>query len=550
MSIGSMLKKATRLLIIILIIGVISIVYANPSIIENETVKIIASFEEGIDKNYNETTRDLAPHFWTTTAPNYSYTPADVPSDMSWYKNVNYAWEPAQTDNVNWWNVLPDKNGGTNGHADMVYQLNLPGKTNYENWSIYNTFRIKWFAGNPSNTQVNLQVFLYTKETNRWVDLGYRTGNRDTIYTWDYSLSSLTSNEKKKISQILFRTFNTHIPGGNDYNKYQRNHIYSIKVLTNSPPSKSFALDGRTWESKYLGTVLHRRYGTYSATGFYDSSIGKYRLWFGSGIPEANDSDNVYYTESATLKGDWPNPTRTTLNHYNILKPYNQVPGWGGDPSVIKVGDQFIMYFSGLKNTDPYWNRIYRAVSNDGVNWTLNPTTPVVDASSGGIAGYGSGCPSVVYKDGIYYLYYYSQFEQPDRGWTYRRTSTDGINFGAWTALNCDFGGADVKYVSSINKWVLVTYRDPGQDFPGQSGGVRCAVSSNGTFFAYDASDNAKIAQDDTSVLNHNPGFIGTPEGHGFTDMYITYGINEFPLTEHPVEYNTRQLGYSSLRIK
>jgi len=250
------------------------------------------------------------------------------------------------------------------------------------------------------------------------------------------------------------------------------------------------------------------------------------------------------------MQGDWANPVRTTLNDSGVLKPYNQGPGWGGDPSILKLGNQYVMYFSGLKNEDPYWNRIYRAVSSDGLNWTLNPTVPVVDAASGGAAGYGSGSPSVILRDGTYYMYYYSQYEQPDRGGTYLRTSADGINFGPWTALNADFGGADVKFIDSLNKWVLADYRDPNQDFPGEEPGIRYAVSSDGINFAYDNGNSYKLAQDNTSVINHNPGIIGTPTGHAAQDMYVTYGINELPFSNVPYEYQTRQLGYSSLHIQ
>lgn len=523
--------------------------FAEPAIVDSHSVKVIASFEEGVDQTYDNGAGRWAPHFWTTAAPTYTYAHADVPSGIAWWGKINSAWDPPQTDNVNWWNTLGDKNGGNNGYSDVIYQLHIPGQTNYENWSIYEQLRIKWFAGNPDDTRVNMQVFAYTQATGRWVDLGYRTGTRDTVYTTDLSLNTMTAAEKQKVSHLLFRTFNTWIPAGNDYNHFQRTHLFSIKAVTASPPAKSATLGGYTWDSKFLGTLLHRSYGTYSATGFYDPEIGKYRLWFGSGIPEANGSDNVYYAENDTMQGDWSNPVRTTLEHFGILKPYNQAPGWGGDPSVLKIGSQYVMYFSGIKNEDPYWNRIYRAVSDDGVNWTLSPKTPVVDAATGGAAGYGSGSPSVIYKDGTYYMYYYSQFEQPDRGGTYLRTSTDGIHFSSWTALNADFGGADVKYADSLGKWILIDYRDKNQDFQGEEAGIRYAVSSDGINFTYNHDNSFKLAQDDSAVINHNPGFIGTPTGHANQELYVTYGINQLPLNAVPYEYQTRQLGYSSLRI-
>ena len=49
------------------------------------------------------------------------------------------------------------------------------------------------------------------------------------------------------------------------------------------------------------------------------------------------------------------------------------------DPSVIKVGNQYVMYATSDNNFD-FNIGVYRLVSSDGLNWTPSPATPVLQA--------------------------------------------------------------------------------------------------------------------------------------------------------------------------
>ncbi len=113
-----------------------------------------------------------------------------------------------------------------------------------------------------------------------------------------------------------------------------------------------------------------------------------------------------------------------------------------GDPHVLKVGSQFIMYASSLPNdrTDDTVEHIavYRLTSSNGINWTLNPTTPVFDRS--GSAAWdadGTETPSVVYYKNEYHMFYTSYPSDYSASTTYRighAKSADGITWTRVTA--------------------------------------------------------------------------------------------------------------------
>lgn len=105
------------------------------------------------------------------------------------------------------------------------------------------------------------------------------------------------------------------------------------------------------------------------------------------------------------------------------------------DPSVIKVGNQYVMYASSDNNFDLNI-AIYRLISSDGLNWTLNPAAPVLsaDTSSAGTWDHKAvETPSVVYLNGVYHMFYTGYpVIYTDTG-SYKighATSADGIN---WT---------------------------------------------------------------------------------------------------------------------
>ena len=89
-----------------------------------------------------------------------------------------------------------------------------------------------------------------------------------------------------------------------------------------------------------------------------------------------------------------------------------RISTWG-DPHVLKVGSQFIMYASSLPNdrADDTVEHIavYRFTSDNGINWTLSPTAPVLERT--GAATWdadGVETPSVVFYQNEYHMFYTS----------------------------------------------------------------------------------------------------------------------------------------------
>ena len=111
-------------------------------------------------------------------------------------------------------------------------------------------------------------------------------------------------------------------------------------------------------------------------------------------------------------------------------KPATSFAADWNDPSVIKVGNQFVMYASSDNNLDLNI-AIYRLVSNDGLSWTLSPTAPVLsaDTSSAGTWDHKAvETPSVVYINGVYHMFY--------TGYPVLYTDTGSYKIGHATSLD------------------------------------------------------------------------------------------------------------------
>jgi sucrose-6-phosphate hydrolase SacC (GH32 family) len=107
------------------------------------------------------------------------------------------------------------------------------------------------------------------------------------------------------------------------------------------------------------------------------------------------------------------------------------------DPSVIKVGNQFVMYASADTNFSQNI-KIYRLTSNDGSKWSLASSTPVLEKSTDPNAWDSKSVetPSVVYFKNTYYLFYlgyHTSFSDPYDYKIGYATSKDGIH---WSRAN------------------------------------------------------------------------------------------------------------------
>ena len=104
-------------------------------------------------------------------------------------------------------------------------------------------------------------------------------------------------------------------------------------------------------------------------------------------------------------------------------------PQWN-DPHIIKVGTQYWMYASADDNFN-HDIKVYRLVSTDLVNWTVNPTTPVLEKTAAAFDSRSTETPAVVFFQGQYHMFWTGYTDETDIGtWKIgHAVSSDGINF-------------------------------------------------------------------------------------------------------------------------
>ncbi|GLZ36082.1 beta-xylosidase [Lentzea sp. NBRC 105346] len=130
---------------------------------------------------------------------------------------------------------------------------------------------------------------------------------------------------------------------------------------------------------------------------------GRIRTWWCSQLQFAGPpGDDILLSEGPTFDGPFGGASAV----------FTGAPGgFDGmhvcDPSVLKVHDQYYLYYTGAAGDHAHGNAIGVASSPDGVSWTrLNNGTPIVGPSYDTTRDntYGAGQPSVVFVDGWFYL--------------------------------------------------------------------------------------------------------------------------------------------------
>lgn len=529
--------------------------------------KVLSTFDFGLESKYDRVYSNF-PHFWNTSSPKHNYSTVSLSSKNS-YK-YEYAYEEDDGDGANVWYVLSadDKSDvGDNYYADAEYRLTMnssDGETNYVDTSIYDKMRLVFKAENAGKP-VNLTVIADTRRKEAKdeddlapvrYELGTYEGKSGEKVEITLNMGSIAPEDRPYLSRIIFRTNNEDI-AANSEKSCQKNSLYYLELYSTAKTENQAELAGvganegvtLGMQSEYLGSYGYSLYGAYSASGFYDTSDGKWKIWYGAGIPENIASDNVYYMETTDLNKGWSQPTRLILNDpTGKLTAANKAPGYGGDPSVVKVDGTYYMFFSGLENTPSPPNKIYLATSKDGVNFTVYGA--VVDVVKMGL-GYGAGSPSVVYKDGIWYLYYYTQSPStayPDEATGFvLKTGTTPYEFGKAVATQNTYGAADVKWMPSLGLWVCTDYTEGAEQGGYEFDSVRIGFSKDGLNFSFTNEPLSRPIQDYTAKTCHNPGFIGNEYGYGFETMFLTYGVNDFSLRgmDAGLQMDCRMLGYS-----
>lgn len=135
---------------------------------------------------------------------------------------------------------------------------------------------------------------------------------------------------------------------------------------------------------------------------------GGIRMWwcsqYGSAPPPGDD---ILYAQAQSLDGPFTGPGGGAP-----VAVFSGAPGgFDGmhtcDPTVLRVGTTYYLYYTGAAGDHALGNSIGLATSGDGVHWTraaggkpiLGPSHDVYRANV-----YGAGQPSAVYLDGWFYL--------------------------------------------------------------------------------------------------------------------------------------------------
>lgn len=286
----------------------------------------------------------------------------------------------------------------------------------------------------------------------------------------------------------------------------------------------------------------------YAPTIMYEN--GKYRMWW-CGEGSANNYDDILYSEYTSQSGSWTSPATV------LYRTGGQEGTSTCDPSVIKVGSTYYMYYGSDQHDaiiDPNKigknGQIFLATSSNGTNWTKyggSQPSPIISFSPSECSGgncYGIGQPSAIYINNHYYLYYTKAIDSTRRR-TYRADSTDGIHFSNYTEVSLDYSAnrglygrwdVDVKYVPSLGIYFMV-YGDLYQPYQPPNyipNYIYWTVSTDGiTFLNHNENRKLHIEKtiysndpgDDDLICASNAGILGSPSGTIGTELTAYYAM-------------------------
>lgn len=400
-----------------------------------------------------------------------------------------------------------------------------------------------------------------------------RRGDPLTATSWICSAGSIPANQSLSDDNNRFsghqgRLFASNgsclrdLPDG-DYDLYLALGPNLFALL--SPPNRpEFWFSVRTIDSishtrlwmHYLGVMINRQNGLYDSYPTVMKDGSTYKMWYVS--PVCNYGDTIFYAESNN--GISWNLINGPSDCGTVLHPTSNTcvcsdSGTGGtcnfflddmhtaDPSVIKVGSTYYMYYTGASKQFSCFgsnNRIFLAMSPDGRNWTKratngnpqavispqNPCPDIFNCRVGYYSGwYGAGQSSVIYRDITgdghpEFIHYFSDWTTSTMAQSLA-LSTDGITFQ--NPQNGVTGEAtwDVKYQNYLTKYVQFNAIPTNQGQPGyimfQSSGTGLPNSWIGVGQS-EGGRQVLIKMDSfTNDQNHwvinNGGLLGNPVG-------------------------------------
>lgn len=213
--------------------------------------------------------------------------------------------------------------------------------------------------------------------------------------------------------------------------------------------------------------------------------------------------------------------------------------GLWNDPSVLKVGDGYVMYLTS-STKEPFKPPIltFRAVSGDGIRWRLDPATPLMDAS--GTPFVSIETPSVIRFRGRYHMYF-TGIHAPGKIPVMEighASSDDGIHWqkdptpvitssgkvAEWTGYAVAEPGAVVYKDRIYLYFVGIGARPKG--LPPQLQSIGLAISDDGRVF-----DKPRVVHTQTSRYPPEAGFPGYSTPSALVDgdtIHLFYDVVHF----------------------
>ncbi len=212
--------------------------------------------------------------------------------------------------------------------------------------------------------------------------------------------------------------------------------------------SRMFLAQNQWLVSRYEKTAIQRSGYDYAPTVMKEES--RYRMWWCGSSPTGNPYvDHIWSAESAD--GLVWNNIRVSLTPAPLALI--------GDPSVVRVGGTYYMFFTGTYDPRGSGNEIYLATSTDGFSWRKYPSDsaprPVISLKTT-TSGYGIGQPSAIFRQNRFWVYYTDS--TPAQPGLFLASSLDGILFSPESQGRrvLDTNSADVKYSPGTGLFLMV----------------------------------------------------------------------------------------------
>lgn len=197
------------------------------------------------------------------------------------------------------------------------------------------------------------------------------------------------------------------------------------------------------------------------------------------------------------------------------------------DPSIMRVGDNYVMYASAAKSFDENV-KIYRMTSTDGRDWALSPSEPVLEKSPDATAWDSKSVetPSVVFYKGLYYLFY--------TGYATSHTDVGGYKVGYATSPD---GITWTKVEKPLLEPTSPT-GNPNLDFNQYVVGEPGAVVFNNTLYVY---FTAIGAHQSVGTTLQTIGVVSTSDGNTWSEpaMVLSPDQDTYPRGEGWAGFST-----------